>query len=198
MNFDPFHYQVGRCRKRNFVQKFYPEVFTLDEAVSLIETSSEMKLIVHNHILRKLIRDKFSDKYHIKTVTDQGVDFNRNSTIITCSKCKNNAPYLSLKWKVICDDTSCALCKNCGNLIDATDTNNFLSKRHNVLIIKKYKGIIHNKCNKFININDVEWIYNSDTDECYDAICPHCEDFCKICSLEYNNKNEETGFRYVF
>lgn len=204
MSDDPFEYQVGRLKKRNFKEKYYQIVLDLQQAKRLIDelkVGEVLKIEVHDYKLRKLIRDMYENTHEIKTKTDQGIDFHRQSTIITCKRCKRNMPYLKLKWFVICDDSSVAECPNCQCYIDSSDRENHLTKRHNLLIIKKYRGIVHRKCNKFINISDVNWFYNEDG-ECYDTFCTQCSDssdsldLCRIC---LNNCEDcELGFRYLF
>lgn len=203
MSDDPFEYQVGRLKKRNFKEKYYQIVLDLQQAKRLIDelkVGEVLKIEVHDYKLRGLIRDMYENTHEIKTKTDQGIDFHRQSTIITCRRCKKNMPYLKLKWFVICDDSSVAECLGCEDFINASDTENLLSKRHNLLIIKKYAGIIHRKCNKFISIDEVNWFYNEDG-ECYDTFCKHClssQDFLDSCKICLNNREDcELGFQYV-
>ena len=203
MSEDPFAYQVSRLKPRNFKQKFYKFTLDIHQAKRLIDelkNGDELRLEVHDYKLRGLIRDMYKETHEIITKTDQGIDFHRQSTIITCKFCKKNMPYLKLKWFIVCDDSVVAECPDCEGFIDASDERNLLSKRHNLLIIKKYAGIIHRKCNKFISIDEVNWFYNEDG-ECYDAFCKHClssQDFLDSCRICLNNREDcELGFRYV-
>ena len=141
-NEDPFNFLIKQTKERNFKTPHYLEIYILDDIkikIDKLKYYQTLKIVCHDYKLRKEIHS-YCEKYNYisNTTTDQRINFDRNSTILKHLKCNKNIPYKNLKWGLICDDTVFCICPHCDDKIYADNyCDCILSKRHNLMIIKK-------------------------------------------------------------
>ena len=199
-------HQVSKLKKRNFKQKDYLEVISFEGAKDIIDKiDSKIKIIVHSHQLREKIYYYCKHKYKTKTITENGIYYDIDSTIFYHRKCKSAKPYNCLKWIQI-DDYTSTICTNCDDQIDSdsvTDEYN-LSAIHNVMFIEKIFGIEHMNFGKINDPLSLNWNPNSDHGECDDSKCNYCDELicskCEIGTIDDDglliSRDEINGFCY--